>query len=113
VALPFKALGVKFIFDHHDANPELYLAKFGRRSLLYHVQVWLERMTYRFSDVVMATNHSYQALALTRGGLDPEHVFVVRNGPDLKTFKRVAANAALKHGKAHLVGYVGTMSAQD
>ena len=26
VALPFKLLGVKYIFDHHDANPELYIA---------------------------------------------------------------------------------------
>src|SRR5579872_483237 len=27
VALPFKLLGVKYIFDHHDANPELYISK--------------------------------------------------------------------------------------
>ena len=30
VALPFKLLGKTFIFDHHDINPELYEAKFGR-----------------------------------------------------------------------------------
>ena len=27
VALPFKLFGVKYIFDHHDAKPELYLLK--------------------------------------------------------------------------------------
>src|SRR5258708_23302564 len=27
----FKLFGKKFVFDHHDANPELYEAKFGRR----------------------------------------------------------------------------------
>ena len=32
VALPFKALGVKYIFDFHDANPELYLAKYERKG---------------------------------------------------------------------------------
>ncbi|HKV37987.1 MAG TPA: glycosyltransferase, partial [Blastocatellia bacterium] len=29
VALPFKLFGVKYIFDHHDVNPELYLSKYG------------------------------------------------------------------------------------
>jgi glycosyltransferase involved in cell wall biosynthesis len=113
VALPFKILGVKYIFDHHDANPELYVSKFERKGLLYKAQVLLEKLTYGFSDVVMATNRSYKDLAVTRGGLAPEDVFVVRNGPDLETFKAVPANPALKHGKSYLVGYVGTMSIQE
>jgi glycosyltransferase involved in cell wall biosynthesis len=113
VALPFKILGVKYIFDHHDANPELYLCKYGKKGFLYKVQVWLEKLTYRFSDVVMATNNSYKQLAIARGGIAPEDVFIVRNGPDLETFKPVTPNPALKHGKCYLVGYVGNMSVQD
>ena len=113
VALPFKLFGVKYIFDHHDANPELYLSKYEKKGFLYNAQVRLERLTYRFSDVVMATNNSYKTLAVERGGLDPKDVFVVRNGPDLETFKAVPPNAALKYGKSHLVGYVGTMSVQE
>ena len=113
VALPFKAFGVKYIFDHHDAIPELYLSKYDRRGFLYKAQVLLEKITYRFSDVVIATNASYYDLAVTRGGIAPEDVFVVRNGPDLQTFKPVPANLALKHGRANLVGYVGTMSDQE
>ena len=113
VALPFKLFGVKYIFDHHDANPELYESKFEKKGFLYKTQVWLEKMTYRFSDVVMATNRSYRDLAVTRGGLDPKDVFVVRNGPDLKTFKLVAPKNELKHGKSFLVGYVGTISVQE
>ena len=77
------------------------------------MQVWLEKLTYRFSDVVMATNSSYRDLAVTRGGLAPEDVFVVRNGPDLETFKPFLPNPALKYGKPYLVGYVGTMSIQE
>ena len=46
IALPFKALGVKYIFDHHDANPELYLSKYDQEGLFYRIQVWLEKMTY-------------------------------------------------------------------
>jgi len=113
IALPFKLLGVRYIFDHHDVNPELYVSKYGKEGALYKVLVWLERMTYRFSDVVMATNSSYRELAISRGGVAPEDVFIVRNGPDLKTFRAVAPDPALKHGKPYLVGYVGHMAAQE
>jgi len=113
IALPFKLFGVKYIFDHHDAIPELYLSKYGKRGVLYKTQVLLEKLTYRFSDVVIATNASYSKLAVTRGRIAPADVFIVRNGPDLETFKGVTPNPALKYGKAYLVGYVGNMSDQD
>ena len=61
----------------------------------------------------MATNSSYRELAVARGGLDPDDVFVVRNGPDLKTFRPVTPDPTLKYGKSYLVGYVGTMSIQE
>jgi glycosyltransferase involved in cell wall biosynthesis len=35
----FKLLGKKFLFDHHDINPELYEAKFGRRDFFYRVML--------------------------------------------------------------------------
>jgi len=113
VALPFKILGVKYIFDHHDANPELYVSKYGKKGLLYRILVWLESMNYRSSDVVLATNASYKELAVNRGGLLPENVFIVRNGPKKETFKAVPPNPARKRGKRYLVGYVGNMSYQD
>jgi glycosyltransferase involved in cell wall biosynthesis len=113
VALPFKLLGVRYIFDHHDVNPELYLSKFGQKDFLYKVQTWMESLTFRFADVVMSTNHSYKEVALTRGGIAPRDVFVVRNGPELNTFKAVPPNPVMKHGKQHLIGYVGVMSVQE
>lgn len=113
VALPFKLFGVKYIFDHHDVNPELYFSKYERQDLLYKILVWMEKLTFRFSDVVMSTNESYKEIAVERGGLNRNDVFVVRNGPDLDTFKLVAAKPALKYGKNYLVGYVGTMSTQE
>jgi glycosyltransferase involved in cell wall biosynthesis len=113
IALPFKLFGVQYIFDHHDVIPELYVSKYGSQGLLYRIQVWLEKMTYRCSDVVMATNASYRDLAITRGHVPADDVFIVRNGPDLETFKAVPTNPALKYGKPYLVGYVGTMSDQE
>ncbi len=113
IALPFKLLGVKYIFDHHDVCPELYLSKYGREGLFYKVQLWLERATFRFGDVVMSTNNSYRNKALTRGRMQEDDVFVVRNGPDLQTFRPVSPNLELKHGKQFLVGYVGNMGSQE
>lgn len=113
VALPFKIFGVKYVFDHHDANPELYVSKFEREDLIYKTQLLLERWTFKSSDAVMSTNGSYRDLAIERGGVAPEDIFIVRNGPDLRTFNPIPPNPALKHGKKHLVGYVGTMSIQE
>jgi glycosyltransferase involved in cell wall biosynthesis len=113
IALIFKIFGVRYIFDHHDANPELYLSKYERKDLLYKIQVWLEKMTFLSSDVVISTNESYRSLALERGERHREDVFVVRNGPDLSKFKLVPARAERKHGKRWLVGYVGTISIQE
>ena len=113
IAFPFKLFGVKYIFDHHDANPELYLSKYEHKGLLYNILVLLEKLTYRFSDVVIATNGSYRDMAIRLGALAPDDIFIVRNGPDLKTFKPVPPVPALKYGKPYLVGYVGTMSVQE
>lgn len=113
VALPFKLLGVKYIFDHHDANPELYVSKYGKKGMLYKVLVGLEKLTYLFSDVVIATNNSYRDLAINRGGVPPEDVFIVRNGPDLRWFVPTVPMPQRKRGKDYLVGYVGSMEVQD
>jgi glycosyltransferase involved in cell wall biosynthesis len=113
VALPFRVFGVNYIFDHHDTTPELYLSKYPKKGVLYKLLVWLERVTFRFSDVVLSTNSTYRDIAITRGALDAKDVFIVRNGPDLRIFKPVPPNAALKYGKPYLIGYLGTMNPQD
>jgi glycosyltransferase involved in cell wall biosynthesis len=109
----YKLFGRKFLFDHHDANPELYVAKFGRRDFLYRVMLWLEKMTFRCADVSIATNHSYRRIALERGGADPRKVFVVRSGPSLERMKIGPAVPELKRGRKYLVGYVGVMGRQE
>ncbi len=35
----FKLFGKKFLFDHHDINPELYEAKFRRRDIFHRVML--------------------------------------------------------------------------
>src|SRR5439155_19204913 len=105
--------GKKFLFDHHDLCPELYVAKFGRRDLLYRVMLALERWTFRAADLAISTNESYKRIAIERGGMDPSRVFVVRSGPMLERMKLMPPNEALKQGRRYLVGYVGVMGRQE
>jgi len=109
----FKLLGKRFLFDHHDINPELYEAKFGRRDFFYKVMLAWERWTFRTADVSIATNESYKRIAIERGGMDPSRVFVVRSGPKLDRLKIIPPVEELKQGRRYLVGYVGVMGAQE
>jgi glycosyltransferase involved in cell wall biosynthesis len=109
----FKLFGRKFLFDHHDINPELYEAKFGRRDFLYRVMLAWERWTFRLADVSIATNESYREIALRRGGMPPDRVFVVRSGPNLERLKILPPREELKKGARYLVGYVGVMGRQE
>ena len=109
----FKLFGKKFVFDHHDINPELYEAKFGRRDFFYRLILKLERWTFRTADVSIATNESYKRIAIERGRMSPERVFVVRSGPSLERLKIGPPDESLKRGRRHLVGYVGVMGKQE
>ncbi len=113
IALFFKLFGVRFIFDHHDLNPELFEAKFGKRGLLYRLVCLAERLTYRTATISIATNQSYREIAIRRGGMPPDRVFIVRSCPDLKNIRPQPPDPALKEGKAYLVVYVGVMGPQD
>lgn len=106
-------LGKKFVFDHHDINPELYEAKFGRRDFFYKLMVLFERLTFRTANVSIATNESYKRIAIERGGMDPKRVFVVRSGPKLDRLKVVPSVDSLKCGRKYMVGYVGVMGKQE
>jgi glycosyltransferase involved in cell wall biosynthesis len=113
IGLFFKLFGVRFIFDHHDLNPELYEAKFGRRDFGYKLVCLAERFTFRTADVSIATNESYREVALVRGDMRRERTFVVRSCPDPNRIRKSAAHPELKEGRRHLVVYLGVMGPQD
>ena len=103
----------RFLFDHHDINPELYEAKFGRRDFFYKLMVLFERWSFQSADVSIATNESYKKIAIERGGMDPNDVYVVRSGPKLDRLRVLPPVPELKKGRTYLVGYVGVMGAQE
>ena len=113
IGLLFRLFGKKFLFDHHDINPELYVAKFGRKGLSYYLMILLERFTFMTAHISLATNASYREIAILRGKMRPDKVYIVRSGPDLQKFRPVPPDESLKEGKRYLVGYVGVMGKQE
>lgn len=117
LALLWRVRGVRFIFDHHDLNPELFLSRFGAphgigQRLQYRGLAWLERRTFRTADRITSTNESYKAIAVRRGGRRPDHVTVVRSGPDTKQMRPIYPADPRPTGGINLA-YLGIMGPQD
>jgi glycosyltransferase involved in cell wall biosynthesis len=110
---PARRGGARAIFDHHDLTPELFRSRFGRAGLAHRVLLAIERRAMLSADVVISTNESYRRIAIERGGVAPEDVFVVRNGPDLDRFRPVPPDPELRRGRRHLLAYLGVMGPQD
>ena len=114
ISWPFKLAGKRFVFDQHDLTPELYSALFATDGgPIMAALRWSERMSYRLADVVLACNESFREVALSRGGVSPDRVFVVRNGPRGDWPLPVAPDPSLRRGRRLLVVYMGIMGHQD
>jgi len=113
VAFWFKLLGVKYVFDHHDINPELYIAKFNRKGFFYKIMVLSERLTFAIADFSIATNDSYKEIAIRRGKMAEENVQVIRSGPKLDRLKLLPPDSKFFKGRKYLVGYVGVIGEQE
>jgi glycosyltransferase involved in cell wall biosynthesis len=114
----WRSRGVKFVFDQHDLNPELFRSRFGEpKDLLPRLELrgllWLERMTYRTADRVISTNKSYRAIAIERGNRNPSEVTVVRSGPDTRVMRPVYSNGPPLKKKPFSLVYLGIMGPQD
>lgn len=105
--------GKRFVFDHHDINPELYIAKFGKKNIFYHIMLLWERMTFMTADLSIATNESYRCIAIERGKMRPQETTVVRSGPSLVRMQIMEPVSSLRNGGKYLIGYVGTMGQQE
>ncbi|HEY1612441.1 MAG TPA: glycosyltransferase family 4 protein [Rhizomicrobium sp.] len=114
VALFWKVLfRTRFVFDQHDIGPELYEAKFGRRDMWWRLLCRFERASFALADVSIATNESYREIALERGGMPADCVYVVRSGPNLARVRELPPDPSWRKGRQHLVAYVGVIGAQE
>jgi glycosyltransferase involved in cell wall biosynthesis len=106
--------GSRFVFDHHDLCPETFESRFPKGpALLYRGLRFLERRTTRCADHVISTNESYRRLVISRDGIEPGRVTVVRTGPDPDKLRPAEPVASLRRGRAHLAAYIGVMGPQD
>lgn len=114
IALVLRPGGTRFVFDHHDLVPELFLSRFPNRGrTLYRLTLLVERLTFAVADAVISTNESYRQVAIERGKMAADRVTVVRSAPDLSRFVPLPPDPSLKRGRDHLVAYLGVMGPQD
>jgi glycosyltransferase involved in cell wall biosynthesis len=114
VALPWKLLGKKYVFDHHDLCPELYRSRYGaRRDIVSRVLQLMELGNLKLANATIATNESYKQIQIQRGGRKPETIFVVRNGPNGNRMRIHPPSERLRSmGKTILI-YIGALNPQD
>jgi glycosyltransferase involved in cell wall biosynthesis len=115
VAALYKVIGKRFIFDHHDLSPEMYHARFKNHGhpFVYKVLLWLEKLSCRMADHVIATNESYRSIEIERGKVPQQRITIVRNGPELKNGRAIVPDRRLRELGKLIIGYVGVMGHQD
>jgi glycosyltransferase involved in cell wall biosynthesis len=115
IAMFYRLLGVRVIFDHHDLFPELILWRYRGLAarLLYIVARLGEYMTFHSANAVISTNESYRRVAIDRGQVPSYRVTVVRNGPKRDQFVPVKPVPDLKRGFKFMVAYAGVMGPED
>lgn len=115
LALFYKVFGKKYIFDHHDLTPEVYQVKTAsdQNSFVYQMLVFLEKLSCRVADHVIATNQSYKEIEIARSCVAAHKVTVVRNAPDSSHLREVAPDPELRKKADTIICYLGEMARQD
>lgn len=116
IATLLKPFGVKFIYDQHDLAPDMYRARYseGHRAGIERVLRFFERWSYKCADHVVVANESYRENAERRGGVPPDRIAIVRNGPDAKQLERCGAGPDERDGTGRIkIAYLGLMGVQD
>jgi glycosyltransferase involved in cell wall biosynthesis len=114
VALPFKLLGRKFVFDQHDLCPELYRSRYRAAEGLYtRVLRMFEWCSLKLADVSIATNESYKQIQIKRAKKNPGEIFVVRNGPNQIRMSSGGPSTRLKKMGKAILCYIGSLNPQD
>jgi glycosyltransferase involved in cell wall biosynthesis len=117
IAIFFKLIfKKKFVFDHHDVNPEIWLAKGGKKNFVYKILMLLEKLSFMTADMSLAVNSPCRSIAIERDNMDPAKIFTVRNAPLKNTLDRVFQihKDSIEDKKFKcIIGYLGVMGKQD
>lgn len=112
-----KLFGMKFIFDHHDLSPNLYLTRFsGKQDFIYKILLLCEKYSCKLADVIISTNETYKQIEIDRHNVSPEKIFIVRNNPILEECLLSAGNHidpdVIQKNKIQLL-FIGAINPQD
>jgi glycosyltransferase involved in cell wall biosynthesis len=114
VAIPFKLLGKKFVFDHHDLCPELYRSRYKTQEGFYTGLLrFFEWCSLKLADIAIPANESYKKVQTERAHKNPRDLFVVRNGPNQVRMTPVTPNARLRGMNKCILCYIGSLNPQD
>lgn len=115
IAMCYWPLGKKFVFDHHDISPEMYIARFPGKGNPWIIRAltFFEGLSCRYATHVITVNESYKALVLQRHKISESKITVVRNGPALESLYLVRPDADIAARGQVVLGYVGVMGFQD
>ena len=111
-----RAVGARYVYDQHDANPELSAAKWGNRRvgrLLRWLTERLEAASYRTANLVIVPNDTYARIATERGHVPADRLVLVRNAPPAAHFHQLAKGRGPESDIPFRLGYLGVMGSQD
>ena len=82
-----KLQGAKIILDIHDIVPEFYASKFheNEKSILFKALVMMERLSSKYADHVIISNHLWEKTILSRS-VERDKCTVIMNYPDESIF---------------------------
>jgi glycosyltransferase involved in cell wall biosynthesis len=81
--------------------------------LVYRALLFFESLSFSVADHIITTNQSYKEVALARGGVKPDQITIVRNGPEDLQSIPVPPDHELREKAGTIIGYVGVMGFQD
>jgi len=92
-----RLFGCKVILDLHDPMPEVYMTKYSINSShpIIRFLILLEKLSIRFSNLVITPNISFRDLFISRG-CPQEKIKTVMNSPDEKIFSNSLSNNNIK-----------------
>lgn len=114
IALPYKLLGKRLVYDNHDLTPELMQVKFKCRGLLLRLATAFERLSCGMADRVISDGEPSRHRLLKRCDLPATKVTVVGNGPCLYRLDGLGAGYSRERRNGQTaIRYLGYVDPQD
>lgn len=104
-----RLLGAKIILDLHDPTPEVFQTKYSLSPGhgVIKLLCYLERMSIRFSHIVLTPNTAFKELFVSRG-CPAQKIHIIMNSPDPLVFASNGGHSR-KEGNDFLLMFHGTI----